>query len=66
MWWVVVQTASKEIHVYPGREQREHILDDGLCNCMPEVKQTAAGQMVVHKKIWKRTRQGVRDHPSRS
>lgn len=51
MWWMVVQTVCKEIHVYPRREAREHILDDALCNCMPEVHQTAAGQMVVHKKI---------------
>lgn len=51
MWWVVVQTDSKEIHVYPLCEEREHILDDGLCNCMPEVKRTASRQMVVHKKL---------------
>ena len=51
MLWMAVQTARKDIHVYLGREAREHILDDALCNCMPEVHQTAAGRMVVHRKI---------------
>jgi len=51
MWWCVVQTTGKEVHVYPLEEEHEHILDDGLCNCMPEVKRTIGGQMVLHKKI---------------
>lgn len=51
MWWAVVQTAVKEVHVYPLAEEREHILDGELCNCMPAVKQTIGGLMVVHKGI---------------
>lgn len=51
MLWMAVQTVRKDIHVYPGQETQEHTLDDRLCNCMPEVLQTAAGRLVVHQKI---------------
>lgn len=51
MWWMVAQTVRKEIHIYPNLEARWHVLDAELCNCMPEVKPTAAGRIVVHKKI---------------
>ena len=53
MWWCVKMTSPKEVHVYPFDEAREHTLrvDDQLCNCMPEVKNTSGGQMIVHRKI---------------
>jgi hypothetical protein len=50
MWWSVKQTSAKEVHVFPLEEEREHVLDDGLCRCIPEVKISTSGSMVVHKK----------------
>lgn len=51
MWWQVVQTPFKEVHVYPMNEKHEHLLREELCICLPEVKETSAGVMVVHKKL---------------
>jgi hypothetical protein len=53
MWWCVKQTESREVHVYPFDERHKHVLENGSCSCLPEVKQTTAGSLrvIVHKKI---------------
>lgn len=48
MWWCVKMVSPKEIHVYPMEDN--HILSAQQCQCVPEVRHTGAGKMIVHKK----------------
>lgn len=58
MWCVKLITPA-EVHVYPAAEEREHILKDCLCNCIPEAQSGNGWRMIVHKKIGNKARPRV-------